>query len=247
MSKGKVVTTIESIVEDLPPIDYKQVLYEAITNSIQANATKIEVKFNYNILDFKKEDINDNEKILESIEIIDNGEGFTQKNINAFKEYKNRNKVELGCKGVGRFLYLKVFENVVITSLDKKIEFVIDKDIKPTKMNKYSKRTIVKLSKPKSKITIDYEDLEKKLKEHFIAYFKLLKDKNQNVTITIFEDDNKKFTINSKDIPDFKMKKFNIKEHNFIISYVFNDKNLSNEGYYCAGKRVYTFFYLVFA
>ena len=230
--------TIKSIVQDLPQIDYKQLLYEAITNSIQANATDIKIRFNYNILDFKKEDIKDNEKVLDSIEIIDNGEGFTQKNINAFKEYKTENKIELGCKGVGRFLYLKLFKKVEIVSLDKKIEFVIDKDIEPISINESSKDTIVKLLEPKTKINIEYKDLKSSLREHFIAYFKLLKDKNKDITIAVFEDNSKKFIINSSETPDFKEREFTINRHKFIINYIFNDKNLPNEGYYCAGKRV---------
>ncbi len=78
-SKGKVVATIEAIVDDLPQVSYKQIVYEAVTNAIQANATNIDIIFHYNILDFDKKDVKDNEKILESIEIVDDGEGFTKK------------------------------------------------------------------------------------------------------------------------------------------------------------------------
>jgi len=238
MNKGKVDVTIENIVEDLPEISYQQVLYEAITNSIQADATQIDVKFVYRILDFDKKDIKDNVKILESIEIIDNGEGFIEKNIIAFKEYKTKNKITLGCKGIGRFLYLKLFKKVEIESLDKKIDFVIDKNPETINNKNYIDKTVIKLLKPKKKITINYENLENNLKEHFIAYFKLLKDKNKKVSINIYKDDIKKFTIKSDNIPKFTSKEFTIKTHKFIISYVFNDDNLPNEGYYCAGKRV---------
>jgi len=238
LNKGKASVTIESIVDDLPPINYKQVLYEAITNSIQADATNISIKFIYNILEFDKKDIQDKEKVLESIEIIDNGIGFTYDNIEAFKEYKTKNKFGLGCKGVGRFLYLKLFEKVEILSLDKKIDFIINKDIQATPQDNKIDKTIVKLSKAKSKITIDYQKLKDDLKEHFIAYFKLLKDKNKKVEIIIYKDNDKQFNIKSDDIPKFKDKSFMIGTHKFILNYVFNDKELLTEGYYCAGKRV---------
>jgi len=237
--KGKASVTIKSIVDDLPPINYNQVLYEAITNSIQANATNIEIKFIYNILDFNKKDIKDNKKVLESIEIIDNGIGFTSKNIKAFKEYKTDNKkVEFGCKGVGRFLYLKLFEKVEIRSLDKKIDFVVNKDIEAISQDNTIDTTTVKLSQAKRKIVVDYKTLENDLKEHFIAYFKLLKDENKKVNIIIYEDNNKNFTIKSDDIPKFEKKDFKIGSHIFILSYVFDDKTIPNQGYYCAGKRV---------
>ena len=236
MNEGQVVVEVESIINDLPEIDYKQVLYEAITNSIQANADEIKVKFIYNTLNF--EDVKKEEKVLEAIEIIDNGEGFIDKNVKAFKEYKTKNKINLGCKGVGRFLFLKLFERVEIESLDKKIEFVVNKDIEAITQNKMIKKTIVKLLKPKNKIVVNFENLQEKLKEHFIAYFKLLQDEGRVVKISIFENDNLIFEIKSNEIPNFNSIKFKIKNHDFILSYVFNDKNLPNEGYYCAGKRV---------
>lgn len=235
---GRVPVTIKSIVHDLPQINYKQVLYEAITNSIQAEATNIEIKFVYNILDFSKEDIKDKEKILESIEILDNGEGFTNKNLEAFKEYKTTNKIKLGCKGVGRFLYLKLFEKVEIFSLNKKINFVINKDITAVEQKNKYENTKIKLMKPKTNISINYDKLKINIEEHFIAYFKLLKDQNKQVEINLYENENKKFTINSNDILNFSSKEFNVKNHNFTLSYIFNDTSLPNEGYYCAGKRV---------
>jgi len=238
LNRGKASVTIESIVDDLPSINYKQVLYEAITNSIQADATKIEIKFIYNILNFDKKDIKENEKILESLEIIDNGIGFIDKNIEAFKEYKTKNKFALGCKGVGRFLYLKLFEKVEIKSLDKKIDFIINRDIQATQQDKKIDKTIVKLSKAKKKFVIDYQNLKNDLQEHFIAYFKLLKDKNRTLEIIVYKDKNKSFNINSNDIPNFIEYPFQIKNHKFMLNYIFNDNSLPNEGYYCAGKRV---------
>ena len=52
-----------------------------------------------------------------------------EKNIESFNNYRSSLKRDLGCKGIGRFLYLKIFEKIQIKSLDKKIDFVVDKDI----------------------------------------------------------------------------------------------------------------------
>jgi len=43
MQSGKVIASIETIVNDLKPITWKQVLYEAVTNAIQADATEIKI------------------------------------------------------------------------------------------------------------------------------------------------------------------------------------------------------------
>ena len=43
MQSGKVIANIETIVNDLKPITWKQVLYEAVTNAIQSDATEIKI------------------------------------------------------------------------------------------------------------------------------------------------------------------------------------------------------------
>jgi hypothetical protein len=65
-----------------------------------------------------------------------------------------------------------------------------------------------------------------------------LKDRNKEIIITVFENNSQKFSISNKDLPDFESKEFKIKSHNFLMSYVFNNKELSKEGYFCADKRV---------
>ena len=235
-NKGIVEVTISNIVRDLPEVGYEQALYEAITNAIQANANNIKINIISNSLDYHEKD--NVKKYIDEIDIEDNGEGFIEKNIKAFKEYKTQNKIELGCKGIGRFLYLKVFDKVEIESLDKQIEFTTDKDIEVGHLSKKGNLTVVKLISPKTKIIANYEDLEKKIFEHFLAYFKLLKDRNKEIIITVFENNSQKFSISNKDLPDFESKEFKIKSHNFLMSYVFNNKELSKEGYFCADKRV---------
>jgi len=237
MNNGNVETRIKNIVNDLPNVTWEQIIYEAITNSIQANATNIKIDFSSNSLDMK-----DTNKYIDAIKIIDNGDGFNQKNTASFKEYKTDLKKDLGCKGIGRFLYLKVFENISIESLNKKIELVIDKDIIVEDVELTKKDTSLIFTHPNKsnkKNVLNYNDLEQNIKNHFIAYFKLLKDNNKEVNIQIFENNIELTSISSNEIPTFKSKTFSIKKHNFKFSYILNDENIQvYDGFYCAGGRV---------
>ena len=235
-NRGLVEVTIGNIVRDLPDISYKQVIFEAIVNSIQAGADAININIISNSLDYDKKD--NIKKYIDEIQIKDNGEGFTQKNIDVFKEYKTQNKIELGCKGVGRFLYLKLFNKVEIESLDKKIFFSTDQGVVVHKSENKIVETIIKLIQLKQKIIADYDSLKHDIFEHLLPYFKLLSDENKQVIIKVYENNVLKFSISSHEIPTFESREFKIKSHKFLISYVFGQADLPNEGYFCANKRV---------
>jgi anti-sigma regulatory factor (Ser/Thr protein kinase) len=234
MSSGKVPVTIETIVTDLQTVSWEQVLNEAITNSLQAHATEININFIQNALDLE-----DTKKYIDSITIEDNGDGFNDINTKSFQEYRTQHKKDLGCKGIGRFLYLKVFDEVNIKSLDKEIKFVIDKDIQVNIIESKLKKTRVTFLKPKKAFVVDYDKLRLDLKEYFIAYFKLLKDKNISVTFNIYDNNIKKFEVKSDDIPTFNNKKIKIGIHEFNLAYILNNDTVHiTDGYYCAGGRV---------
>jgi len=223
MQTGKVVASIETIVSDLKPITWRQVIYEAVTNALQANATDIKIDFIQT------------QKYIDSIVVEDNGDGFDDTNTKSFREYRSTYKKNLGCKGIGRFLFLKVFNKVEIESLDKSIEFVIDQDIKVSKSSKEFKRTTVKFLNPKDSFTVNYQILKDDLKNYFLAYFKLLKDENRLIKISICQNNKVHSIVESDDIPDFKDRKFMIGEYQFKLSYIFD---FNADGYYCAGNRV---------
>jgi len=224
------VASIETIVNDLKPVTWRQVLYEAVTNALQANATEIKINFIQNSLDLE-----DTPKYIDSIVVEDNGDGFNEENTKSFREYRSTYKKHLGCKGIGRFLFLKVFDKVEIESLDKSIEFVINNDIEVSKTSKEFKRTTVKFLNPKDSFTVEYQRLKDDLKNYFLAYFKLLNDENRLIKISICENEKVHSIVESDDIPDFKDKEFRIGEHDFKLSYIFD---FNADGYYCAGNRV---------
>ncbi len=233
---GKVPASIETIVNDLPDISWEQVIFEAITNSLQAHATEINIKFIHYTLD-----LSETKKYIEQIVIEDNGEGFNEKNVESFENYRSQFKKELGCKGIGRFLYLKIFKKIYIESLNKKIYFVIDKDIVVTPAQENFSTTKIFFNEPKQKFIVDYKSFEQKIRDHFIAYFKLLNDQKISIDINIYENNIKQLIIKNTEIPKFETKKFKIQTHNFILDYVIHDDSIKKyDGFYCAGGRVVT-------
>lgn len=229
---GVVPASIETIVNDLQDITWEQVVFEAVTNSLQANATEINIKLNQFSLEIS------DKRYIDQLVIEDNGDGFIQKNIESFQNYRSQFKKNLGCKGIGRFLYLKVFEKVQIKSLDKQIDFVINKDIEVNEVESKSYLTEVSFNKVKKQFTVNYDKLEQDLKDHFIAYFRLITGKKK-VTINIFENGKIQKTILSTQIPKFETIKFKIHTHEFILDYVFNDETIKHyDGFYCADGRV---------
>lgn len=136
-------------------------LFEAVINSIQSiedagiNSGKIEIQ----IERVKQINLFNNwETDIENIVVKDNGAGFTDENFNSFDTYASDFKVQKGCKGVGRMLWLKAFSNVEVESVyiesgqRKKRKFLFDQnnavhDIKVNDIEDDTPRnTIVKLS-----------------------------------------------------------------------------------------------------
>jgi len=54
---------------------------------------------------------------IESFTVVDNGIGFNDKNYNSFLTAHSPWKIARGAKGIGRFSWLKAFNNVIITSI----------------------------------------------------------------------------------------------------------------------------------
>ena len=228
------LVNIERVVDNLKNIKLNNIFFEAITNSIQAKATKIEIKI------YSRNLYEDREKIppyVDKIEIIDNGDGFNEENLKSFKEYGSKHKISLGCKGVGRFVYLKLFKHIDIKS--KNIEFSFNVNGVEKERKASNSETKILFLKPKDDISIDFKDLEQSIREHFLAYF-LIHHKNtmQPIEINIYNNDELKCNILSNQTPTFKEKQFNIGKYSFTLTYAYGNKELDNEGYYVADKRV---------
>ena len=54
----------------------------------------------------------DSKSDITGFEIVDNGIGFNSKNYESFKTLDSEYKIEQGCRGVGRLLWLKAFKKI---------------------------------------------------------------------------------------------------------------------------------------
>lgn len=126
--KITIANILNSFKQEIPFI---QPLYETIANSLEAGATKIFIEFEIDELQKDIENLNETiensadfpikqVKRISGFKITDNGVGFTEENIDSFKNFKSNLKREIGCKGVGRFTWLKVFDDIKIESHTKK-------------------------------------------------------------------------------------------------------------------------------
>lgn len=127
--------SIDTALRKFKKVPFIQPIIEAVSNSLEANASLVNVKFNVDR--YTDRDLFGNECQLEKIcsaTITDNGDGFVEKNRNSFHHYMSDLKRELGCKGVGRLALLKVFGTIKINSVFRengkgiKVEFTFDEN-----------------------------------------------------------------------------------------------------------------------
>ena len=103
--------------------------YEAVINSIEAIEDRSEAEerplSQYYItlmvdrveqLDFDPKPGPNPEGEIRGFRIIDNGVGFTDANWKSFGTLDSLHKVQKGCRGIGRLMWLKAFRNVIVDS-----------------------------------------------------------------------------------------------------------------------------------
>lgn len=239
------------------------VLFEAITNAIHANATSIKCYLNCkdNLLTAEEKAIGSIR--VDTIKIQDNGDGLTDENYKSFSKYRTEYKKALGCKGVGRFVFLKVYESAEFQSSLKAIQEhrVIDFNFNfdTENLKKYpdsinDNETVVILDK----LTKQYHDLDRKLDRRIELDLHKIRDKVLiNLIPTLFfykqkgveinidfidEFNNLSVQIAAHDIPNFKKKTFEVKNvdggiYKFLLNYIVENKEGSLYSYYCANNR----------
>lgn len=94
----------------------RDVIREAITNSIQAGSKSIVVDLAFSSPNQEMFSGSDERRVLEQISITDDGEGFTKENLAYFDEICTSHKDSIGGKGVGRLAFLKYANKVEIRS-----------------------------------------------------------------------------------------------------------------------------------
>ncbi len=188
----------------------EMIYFEAIANSLDANATEINIKIE--IENFKKSN-------SLKINISDNGEGFTDER---YKKFSNLFDVEEDShKGIGRLVYLCYFNNVKVTSCyeeNKKREFNFSEkfgeksdtitDIENVQSSTIFEMKDYSLTKLAKHEFIQSEYLKYRILEKFISRLFLYKKDNKQVVINIesvIDNHSFKEKITNYDIPDFTM------------------------------------------
>ena len=99
-------------------------VFEAVVNSIHSLEEKGNLAKNGEIIiqvlrsTQSKLNLNDEKNLGEvtGFIITDNGIGFNDENMNSFETLDSDHKIEKGCRGVGRLLWLKAFDQVEVES-----------------------------------------------------------------------------------------------------------------------------------
>ena len=163
-------------------------IIEAIVNSIQSIVLK-------QIDNGKIEIVLHREKILDienaipsvkSIEIRDNGIGFTQENRDSFDTFYSEYKRSIGGKGFGRFMYVKYFNNVFVNSVfrdndqslksryfrfGREYEIIVDEKIEPsTAVETYSVVTLENI-KSGQNFEKQIETIARRILDKILIYF----------------------------------------------------------------------------
>jgi hypothetical protein len=196
-----------------PNPSLETVYYEAVANSIDANATKIWISIN--IPDF-------NDVSSFELQITDNGDGFTDKNFHKFSHLLEVD--EKTHKGVGRLVFLHYFNKINISSSyeNNLRTFIFNKHFDGNSNmadSKNEKKTILTFSVyNKAKIKgYDYVN-PNKIKESLLRYFFILfykfkcADRPLEINISLTTDNpnnvhnffSDETTLNVKKIPDLK-------------------------------------------
>lgn len=201
----------------------EQVFKEAVANSLDANATKIDINIFIDSLE-KQESL--------QIEITDNGDGFTDERYDKFCELL---KVEEDThKGVGRLVYLSYFNQIEVSSYygDYHRTFTFNDDFDKDKSDMQLSNNIDKknstsllfkdcsLKRLSSYSVITPEYLKREILQEFFSRLYFIKKNGKEINITFKIDipnKNKKHIIGSyetvisgKDIPEMNTIPINI-------------------------------------
>ncbi len=260
----KMTTNIRRVVNKISSrMTQLNVLFEALTNSIHANATEIVCEFysSQPVLNDETEAII--QEKIDEIKIIDNGDGFSEKNYKSFGDYMSDYKADLGCKGVGRFVFLKLFNDVKYTSyveeLNKKRDFVFSCDfesdnISDTDIEVTANKTVLNLKgvtknnynkdkKIDHRLDLDVNAIKDKVLNHLMHILYFYKRKGVDIKISFINPETKEEAFIVKDnILEFKEKEFIVKdynniEYNFNLLYFIENTKGKLNAYSCANQR----------
>lgn len=239
------------------------VIYEAVINSIQAGATKIICRlYSQPILQDGNGEIS--LRKVDGIDVEDDGCGFDDENLKSFKQYRTGHKIDYGCKGVGRFSFLKIFAKVTYKSylskekivrsfpLDFSLDDLIPCDIADDtitsnktilSLRQYSTALITYQKERERRIDLDLDAIKKKVLIHLMPVLHFFKQQEKNINIEFIDDNTTDSrTISINDVPDFQTSEFELNDMSggkvkFILRYKLCCKQGSIQAFCCANHR----------
>jgi hypothetical protein len=184
--QGKVNNTNLPVTNSLMP------LFETIINAIQSIEETGDISKGYIEIYAKREneqvgmDGNIAETRFVSFRVTDNGLGFNNENYKSFRTSDSLFKQDKGCKGVGRFLWLKAFDNIKIESVYYENGKCFKREFDFNLEGIVPENNVKEISETKTKTTVDLidfkyiyskntslhlESVAEKIIEHFLTYF----------------------------------------------------------------------------
>lgn len=235
-------------------------LFEAVVNSIQAiedspnrGSGKIIIHAyrkpsGQTTLD-KKEPL----ERFEAFSVTDNGLGLNKANYESFNTAYSTLKMQKGCKGIGRFLWLKAFESVEVKSnfvedgvfFHREFTFSPDgiqpeENLTPAQVKEFSTTVLLKnfQAKYQNAAPVELEAVAKKIIEHCLLFFV----SDQCPEITICDDISDSINLNHyyrENIKDsLNQDRFIIKDESFTIYHLRLPEGVSgHELHLCANMQ----------
>jgi hypothetical protein len=235
-------------------------LFEAVSNSMDAiDALRVDPASGQIKVELRRETAQhqldyDSDRIdpIRSIQVTDNGIGFTNENYAAFDEADTEYKLEIGGKGVGRFTWLKVFTTTTIEStyavgdqrrrrhfnfsLPDGITDHVDELLKPA--SNTETETSITMMAPKSpyqeELRVRGSTIAASLVRHFLSY--LIAD---NVPTIEVVDGDLVIPVTAADISARARTKFELRGQAFTIDHirVRSPEKPQHSAHYCARRR----------
>jgi hypothetical protein len=214
-------------------VSARDVLREAVTNSIHAGGRNISIDLKFS--DKQDEFFPDvsGRSFLEEISVSDDGEGFTDLNIDYFEEVCTDHKDGMGGKGIGRLSFLKYAGAVKVESqLDGVfVRFDYTPDFKKGDVKKIDsvgvKKTVITLSKLKDQINTHVKNLILSLCDDLRLLVFLRHQAGETIVITFSHNSKQAFndqhSLSGGDIKTSLQGEFNLNGQVFNF-YLFKDE-----------------------
>ena len=211
----------------------RDVIREAITNSIQADSKKIVVDLTFSSPNQEMFSGTEERRHLEQISIIDDGEGFTKDNLVYFDEICTSHKDSIGGKGVGRLAFLKYANKVEIRSQleTELVEFSYSPEFIPENVKRSNttgaKSTSITLKDLNEQINTQVTKLVNSICDDLRLLFFLKSQQGHSIDLLFTHNSHQPFDDNfhfsGKDIKALSQREFEL-EGELFQCYLFRDE-----------------------